>query len=259
MPATANAQKWTERTPSGAWTWALLQHYTGARYRKAWGTVLKTRGREGLGLKGPGHKPSVLDCLPLAAPIGLSPLLILTLCGPERVLVVSTEPPDDLSCWTTPGVGRPGDGAVARAGDQVHPDAHSESVRGFADSSTDLCALGGGGYLRTRCPPPPPSWDRDVCARPALSGTKQKRSKGTDCMGFSGIHGIVWGTHGGGGCEGGRRHARALRRSQFQSNGQPSGILTPFGYIAADTTFGPQEKKFRQILNFTTRGDSGVS
>ena len=46
-------------------------------------------------------------------PIGLSPLLILTLCGPERVLVVSLEPPDDLSCLTTPGVGRPGDGAVA--------------------------------------------------------------------------------------------------------------------------------------------------
>ena len=27
------------------------------------------------------HKASVSDCLPLAAPIGLSPLLILTLCG----------------------------------------------------------------------------------------------------------------------------------------------------------------------------------
>ena len=79
------------------------------------------------------HKASVSDCLPLAAPIGLSPLLIRTLCGPERVLVVSTEPPDDLSCLTTPGVGRPGDGAVARAGDQGHPDAHSESMRGFAD------------------------------------------------------------------------------------------------------------------------------
>ena len=91
---------------------------------------------------GGGHKASVLGCLPLAAPIGLSPLLILTLCGPERVLVVSTEPPDDLSCLTTPGVGRPRDGAVAGAGDQVHPDAHPESVRGFADSSTDLCALG---------------------------------------------------------------------------------------------------------------------
>ena len=31
------------------------------------------------------HKASVSDCLSLAAPIGLSPLLILTLCGPERV------------------------------------------------------------------------------------------------------------------------------------------------------------------------------
>ena len=65
--------------------------------------------------------------------MGLSPLLILTPCGPERVLVVSTEPPDDLSCLTTPGVGRPGDGAVARAVDQVHPDAHAESRGGGVD------------------------------------------------------------------------------------------------------------------------------
>ena len=69
------------------------------------------------------------------------PLHIPTLCGPERVLVVSTEPPDDLSCLTTPGVGRPGDGLLPRAVDQGHPDAHSESVRGFADSSTDLSVL----------------------------------------------------------------------------------------------------------------------
>ena len=69
------------------------------------------------------HNASVSDCLPLAAPIGLSPPLILTLCGPERILVVSTEPPDDLSCLTTSGVGRPGDGAVARAVDQMHPEA----------------------------------------------------------------------------------------------------------------------------------------
>ena len=72
----------------------------------------------------------VLLWLPLAAPIGLSPLLILTLCGPERVLVVSTEPPDDLSCLTTPGVGRPGDGAVARAVDQGHPEGRG--VEGWA-------------------------------------------------------------------------------------------------------------------------------
>ena len=91
---------------------------------------------------GGGHKALVSDCLPLAVPIGLSPLLVLTLCGPERVLVVSTEPPDDLSCLTTPGVGRPGDGLLPRAVDQVHPDAHSKSMRGFADSSTDLCAQG---------------------------------------------------------------------------------------------------------------------
>ena len=64
-------------------------------------------------LRGGGwHKASVLGCLPLAAPIGLSPLLILTLCGSERILVVSTEPPDDLSCFTIPGVGRLGDGLL---------------------------------------------------------------------------------------------------------------------------------------------------
>ena len=79
-----------------------------------------TRGGAGGG--GGWHEALVLVCLPLAAPIGLSPLLILTLCGPERVLVVSTEPPDDLSCWLS----------RRRAVDQVHPDAHTESLRGFA-------------------------------------------------------------------------------------------------------------------------------
>ena len=58
------------------------------------------------------HKASVSDCLPLAAPIGLPPLHILTLCGSELVLVVSTEPPDDLSCLTTPGFGCPRDGLL---------------------------------------------------------------------------------------------------------------------------------------------------
>ena len=51
----------------------------------------------------------VLGCLPLAAPIGLSPLLLLTLCRSERVSVVSAEPPDALSCLTTPLVGGGGD------------------------------------------------------------------------------------------------------------------------------------------------------
>ena len=49
------------------------------------------------------HKASLLSCLPLAAPIGLLPLLILTLCGPERVLAVSTEPPDDLFDYSRVG------------------------------------------------------------------------------------------------------------------------------------------------------------
>ena len=67
-------------------------------------------GRGGGG--GSWHEAMVWVRLPLAAPSGLSPLLILTLCGSERVLVVSTEPPDDLSCLATPGVGCPGDGLL---------------------------------------------------------------------------------------------------------------------------------------------------
>ena len=98
-----------------------------------------------IGLGGGGHKASVSGCLHLAVPIGLSPLLILTLCGPERVLVVSTEPPDDSSCLTTPGVGCcPGDGLlpVPLTGCiPMHPPSPC-GMRGFADSSTDLSALG---------------------------------------------------------------------------------------------------------------------
>ena len=115
-------------------------------------------------------------CLPLAAPIGLSPLHILSLCGPECVLVVSTEPPDDLSCLTTPGVGRPGDGAVARAVDQVHPDVHSEGgggglrsgMAGVVDAGGGGCWArerrefgGGGGLAEEPCRRPP---SRVTCA-----------------------------------------------------------------------------------------------
>ena len=56
---------------------ALLTHDIRARVCVVWGVW---------------HKASVLGCLPLAAPIGLSPLHILTLCGSERVSVVSMEP-----------------------------------------------------------------------------------------------------------------------------------------------------------------------
>ena len=131
------------------------------------------------------HKASVLGWLPLAAPIGLSPLLILTLCGPERVSVVSTEPPDDLSCLTTPGVGRPGDGAVARAVDQGHPEAHSQSMRGFANSSTDMCAgvcicsimfLTGASNNHNEPSPPPPN-------TPVRSSTRRiPTGRGQGCM-----------------------------------------------------------------------------
>ena len=50
----------------------------------------------------------------LAAPTGLSPLNIPTLCGSELCLVVSTEPLDDLSCLTTLG--------------PAVPDTHAESM-----------------------------------------------------------------------------------------------------------------------------------
>ena len=87
---------------SGGAYWPLATAYPDPLWaRTCFGCVNGDVGGGG----GAWHKASVSDCLPLAAPIGLSPLLILTLCGPERVLVVSTEPPDDLSCWTTPGVG----------------------------------------------------------------------------------------------------------------------------------------------------------
>ena len=38
--------------------------------------------------RGGWHEAMILVCLPLAAPIGLSPLHILTLCGSEHVLDV---------------------------------------------------------------------------------------------------------------------------------------------------------------------------
>ena len=41
-----------------------------------------------VGGRGGWHEAMVLVCLPLAEPIGLSPLHIRTLCGFERVLVV---------------------------------------------------------------------------------------------------------------------------------------------------------------------------
>ena len=77
-----------------------------AKVRKR-GVLPPCQGRQG---GGGWHKASVSDRLPLAAPIGLSPLLVLTLCGPERVLVVPTEPLDDLSYLTTPGSAVPGGG-----------------------------------------------------------------------------------------------------------------------------------------------------
>ena len=45
-------------------------------------------------------------------PLASRPSTSRTLCGSERVLVMSTEPPEDMSCLTTPGVGCPGDGLL---------------------------------------------------------------------------------------------------------------------------------------------------
>ena len=61
------------------------------------------------------HEATVLVCLPLA-PIGLSPSYIPTLGGSERVFVVSTEPLDDVSCLTTPGVESRGGGGLEEGG-----------------------------------------------------------------------------------------------------------------------------------------------
>ena len=61
-------------------------------YEHCWGLCLRTGGGRGW------HKASVSDCLPLAARIGLSQLLILTLCGPKRVLVVSPGGGGGLAC-----------------------------------------------------------------------------------------------------------------------------------------------------------------
>ena len=88
------------------------------------------------------HKASVSDCLSLAAPIGLSPLLILTLCEPERVLVVSSEPPDDLSCLTTPGVGRPlTNPGVGRPADGLLPVPLTRCIQMHTPSPCWVCRL----------------------------------------------------------------------------------------------------------------------
>ena len=110
---------------------------------------------------GGGHKASVSDCLPLAAPIGLSPLHILTLCGSEHVLVVSTEPPDDLSCLTTPGVGRPKDGLLPVPLTRCIP-MHTPSPCGGLPTPALSWGLGVGGGV----------------AQPVGLGVKRAASKG---------------------------------------------------------------------------------
>ena len=107
---------------------------------------------ESVGAGGGRHKASVLGCLPLAAPIGLSPLLILTLCGSERVLVVSTEPPDELSCLTTPGVGCPGDGLL--------PVLLTRGIQMHTPSPCGVCRFvwGGGGGIPASAPRPGPDY-----------------------------------------------------------------------------------------------------
>ena len=59
----------------------------------------------GGGEGGFGTRPRYLIVCLWRCLLASTPLLILTLCGPERVLVVSTEPPDDLSCLRCGGGG----------------------------------------------------------------------------------------------------------------------------------------------------------
>ena len=54
----------------------------------------------------------MLVCLPLAAPTGLSPLHIPTLCGSECGLVMSVEPLGCLVLFDYSGVGCPRDGLL---------------------------------------------------------------------------------------------------------------------------------------------------
>ena len=89
----------------------------------------------------------MLVCLRLASAIGLSPLLILTLCGSKRGLVVSTELPDDLSCLTTPRVGCPGDGLLPRCIQRLTP-SPCGGLPTQAPTCARRCNGGGGGVAR---------------------------------------------------------------------------------------------------------------
>ena len=124
----------------------LLRHGPGDRWGGAAASdVHRSRigGREGGGSRekrreggrkgwwwGGWHKATVSDCLPLAAPVGLSPLLILTLYGSERVLVVSTEPLDDLSCFGGGGGWRRGGGGGGGGGRLLTTRHHWRGGRG---------------------------------------------------------------------------------------------------------------------------------
>ena len=93
----------------GAVNSVLLPHIHSSTDQKGKKFPNRTRGMV-FGGGGGWHEAMVLVCLPLAAPIGLWPLYIPTLCGSKRVLVVPTEPLDDLSCLTTPGSAVPESG-----------------------------------------------------------------------------------------------------------------------------------------------------
>ena len=105
----------TPRVPATNMQWHNVPATAKRPFQRKCPAIQGAEGGEGW------HEAMVLVCLPLAVPIGPLPSHIPTLCGSERVLVVSTEPPDDLSCLTTPGVGRPRDGLLPRAVDQGHP------------------------------------------------------------------------------------------------------------------------------------------
>ena len=97
--------------------------------------------------------------------------LASTLCGPERVLVVSTEPPDDLSCLTTPRVGCPGDGLLPVPLTRCIQTGGGEVRCGTILGLPAVCCAVGGAWRAVRGPGLPPPLSDAARMGPVKPGT----------------------------------------------------------------------------------------